>query len=568
MSARESRVKFAMLLCWLPAQVGAVSDFARVEKPGEAAMADFAGRRYSGEAGHRAPEGASRARHGQRRSRQTRTSTTFATEPSSEPYSFQSFIMGADALAELESPMVDEVETGGLQRVGRQFTFNDLNFEGFQLGGEQQGGSSRQQSQFQSFPQFTSPAASTSPSLGRARQPIPLRMQSSAPSLQSSPQSRGRRIRPPNADPRPRQRARQLPAPAPTLSFSTTSSASSVSREPLNSVVPATSHRFQNFPSSSNTLSLRERENSSRKLRKKLRVVTRPSVRFEQQRPTMRGAAHSSSRQPNLNSPLASRSREEERTVVVTENPLILKCLDEAEKHAQHIEELENRTALHIEYAQEKQIEIELLEITIEAAKNQSEIDAGVIEDLKASIYNLTVVNEAKEGKISDLADDIAKLEITFEQEIESKHTAILNLTSTLESFESAINVLKKTVSDKTAENKVIVGKLDETKAEANKLTTEKKELLEIIQQLAEIGNPALNFNTFIETASDQEDSDYHMETIEDETELEYDMGGDDYEEAEEDREDLQEKVDEDRNADVPAHMFMPLRSMRSVYVW
>jgi len=257
--------------------------------------------------------------------------------------------------------------------------------------------------------------------------------------------------------------------------------------------------------------------------------------------------------------------------VVVTENPLILKCLDEAEKHAQHIEELENRTALHIEYAQEKQIEIELLEITIEAAKNQSEIDAGVIEDLKASIYNLTVVNEAKEGKISDLADDIAKLEITFEQEIESKHTAILNLTSTLESFESAINVLKKTVSDKTAENKVIVGKLDETKAEANKLTTEKKELLEIIQQLAEIGNPALNFNTFIETASDQEDSDYHMETIEDETELEYDMGGedtDDYEEVEEDREDLQEKVDEDRNADVPAHMFMPLRSMRSVYVW
>ena len=86
--------------------------------------------------------------------------------------SFQSFVMGADALAELESPIV-EVEAG-LQRTGRQFTFNDLNFEGFQLGGEQQGGSSRQQSPFQSFPQFTSPA-STSPSLGRARQPIPSR---------------------------------------------------------------------------------------------------------------------------------------------------------------------------------------------------------------------------------------------------------------------------------------------------------------------------------------------------------------------------------------------------------
>ena len=84
--------QFAMLLCWLPAQVGAVSDFARVEKLGEAAMTDFVGRRYSGEAGHKAPEGVSRARHGERSSRQTRTSTTFATEPSSEPYSFQVFL--------------------------------------------------------------------------------------------------------------------------------------------------------------------------------------------------------------------------------------------------------------------------------------------------------------------------------------------------------------------------------------------------------------------------------------------------------------------------------------------
>ena len=85
--------QFAVLLCWLPAQVGAVSDFARVEKlPGEAAMTDFIGLRRdsSGEAGHNmAAEGVRRARHGQRSSRQTQTSTTFATEPSSEPYSFQ-----------------------------------------------------------------------------------------------------------------------------------------------------------------------------------------------------------------------------------------------------------------------------------------------------------------------------------------------------------------------------------------------------------------------------------------------------------------------------------------------
>ena len=78
-----------------------MSDFARVEKPGEAAMTDFVGRRDSGEAGHRAAEGASRARHGQRSSRQTQTSTTFATEPSSEPYSFQVFFCDSKTLSEL-----------------------------------------------------------------------------------------------------------------------------------------------------------------------------------------------------------------------------------------------------------------------------------------------------------------------------------------------------------------------------------------------------------------------------------------------------------------------------------
>ena len=81
-----------MLLCWLPAQVGAVSDFARVGKFGEAVTTDFVEQRHGGEVGLRAAEGASRsrARHGQRSSRQTRTPTeTFVTEPSKEPYSFQ-----------------------------------------------------------------------------------------------------------------------------------------------------------------------------------------------------------------------------------------------------------------------------------------------------------------------------------------------------------------------------------------------------------------------------------------------------------------------------------------------
>ena len=259
--------------------------------------------------------------------------------------------------------------------------------------------------------------------------------------------------------------------------------------------------------------------------------------------------------------------------MVVTENPLILQCLEEAEKHARDIEELENRTALHIEYAQEKQIEIELLEVSLEAANNQSEVDAVMIGDLRDSIKNLTLVNKAKEERIDNLAKDIEKLELTFEQEIESKHTAILNLTTTLESFETAITVLKKTVSDKVAENKVVVGKLGETQAEVTKLTTEKKELLEIIQQLAEIGNPALNFNTFVETSQEDPIHDYDLDNVEEKTDVdsEYDFNEDDqgdYEEAQEQTGDSEDNVLEDSSADEATHMFMPLRSMRSLYVW
>ena len=50
---------------------------------------------------------------------------------------------------------------------------------------------------------------------------------------------------------------------------------------------------------------------------------------------------------------------------------LIQNCIGQAEKHRAEIEELENRTALHIEYAQEKQIEIQHLGKT-ESPESQS----------------------------------------------------------------------------------------------------------------------------------------------------------------------------------------------------
>ena len=58
--------------------------------------------------------------------------------------------------------------------------------------------------------------------------------------------------------------------------------------------------------------------------------------------------------------------------LLLRNDDLIQNCIKEAEKHAAEIAELENRTALHIEYAQEKQIEIQNLEVIIDTYKNKS----------------------------------------------------------------------------------------------------------------------------------------------------------------------------------------------------
>ena len=84
----------------------------------------------------------------------------------------------------------------------------------------------------------------------------------------------------------------------------------------------------------------------------------------------------------------------------------MLKCLADAEKHAAEIEELENRTALHIDYAQEKQIEIEVLEAALEEAKNETVMKNEKLDMLDASLTNLTSIIAARDDKINSLKDE------------------------------------------------------------------------------------------------------------------------------------------------------------------
>ena len=223
------------------------------------------------------------------------------------------------------------------------------------------------------------------------------------------------------------------------------------------------------------------------------------------------------------------RQQERERTVVVTENPLVLKCLAEAEKHSEEIEKLENRTKLHIDYAQEKQIEIQVsvvmivitfmlmsqvLETFLEEARNRSKEDHGRLQDLEASLKNATGVIAVKDDSIKGLKDDIEKREKIFDTENELKQEKIFSLTASLEDTSAELSKMKELVSEKSKETSLHMSRLEEVKDKIRKLRIEKKNLLQIVQQLAKIGNPLLSFGLQSNTEDDEYEEDEEDEEM------------------------------------------------------
>ena len=282
------------------------------------------------------------------------------------------------------------------------------------------------------------------------------RPQAAAPSFASLPTVRASRP-PPNADPRPRQRTQNA-------------------------------QRFQNLPSIEETprridnLQPVERQN-----RRRLRPAQRQQDLDSEEKDF-----------PVLNRAFTSRRQQENEAVVVTENPLVLRCLADAEKHAAEIEELENRTALHIDYAQEKQIEIEVLETALEEAKNETLVNNEKLDTLQASLANLTGIITLRDDKIKSLEDDIEQRESEFKADLENKDDTILALTLKLDNASAEISNLKDELEENLKEFEAKENQLEEARAKVQRLTSQKKNLLQIVQALAEIGNPALNFSKFL----------------------------------------------------------------------
>ena len=201
---------------------------------------------------------------------------------------------------------------------------------------------------------------------------------------------------------------------------------------------------------------------------------------------------------PVLNRAFTSRRQQENQAVVVTENPLVLRCLADAEKHAAEIEELENRTALHIDYAQEKQIEIEVLEAALEEAKNETLVNNEKLDTLQASLANLTGIITLRDDKIKSLKDDFEQRESEFKADLENKDDTILALTLKLDDASAEISNLKDELEENLKEFEAKESQLNEARAKVQRLNRQKKNLLQIVQALAEIGNPALNFSKFL----------------------------------------------------------------------
>jgi len=200
------------------------------------------------------------------------------------------------------------------------------------------------------------------------------------------------------------------------------------------------------------------------------------------------------------------------------EQKSLFKCKSSNKEYKTEIEELENRTRLHIEYAKEKQIEIILLEKGYEVFKNESEQDKSTIKRLERSLIDINTLVEVKESNITDLTNEMFLLDESFKKEMQRNHKEIKSLTQKFSSTVIELETKKQLLIAEEAKNRKVIGDLDKSKKKIKKLKQDKKNLLQIVQQLAEIGNPALNFMSefFID-----EDEDSNDKSAENEANLE-----------------------------------------------
>jgi hypothetical protein len=437
----------------------------------------------------------------------------FAPRPASdsgmtEGISFQRIRMGPE---EPQSNRFRSRSLEGLSDAARpRLTLNDLDFNGFEFNQPFTSNSLQQpledqnsRNRFQNFQTVTEPSR-----LRNVQPTIPSSQITQFPNFQQNqiatqpPRSRFTNFNlPPNRDPRRRNRVQP-------------SVANEAPRFQSNQATFSAAGNFQqnSFPDTVVNNRRRQRFRTVTRVPSTRAPVTRTTVpRVPTTRPSTTQFTDSTEQtvsfqpQNSVQESVRSFQKSDRSKEEKEKNSLIDNCLKEAIKHAREIEELENRTSLHIEYAQEKQLEIVHLEETLEALKNESKLQTEKISNLGNKIKNLTTLLETKDTSISKLKDDISKLEESFEKEELKKHETIQDLNEKLETTTIELAKTKISLNSQTKENKVTEAELTEAMSKIEKFKKEKENLLKIVQQLAEIGNPSLNFNTFSVVTNNEE---------------------------------------------------------------
>jgi len=496
------KVKLVISACCLASILGEEKDFLESTKNKEVSKEAFT-----------ASEKDDKLRHA-RQSFPFSSFQPFAPSQTSDPgltegFSFQRIRMGPEETqtSAQNNPLRSRSSQGVSDSARPRLTLNDLDFNGFEF--SKPFSSSPLKSAVVDPSRFQTFSTPTEPSRLRNAQPtIPSNQLTQFPNFQQAqvvtqaPRSRFTNFNlPPNRDPRRRNRVQpKVVNEAPRfLSTQTTTFPES--------------NNFQRAPGQNSVLNTF----NNKRMRQRFRTVARiPTTRAPVTRTTVSRipttTAQTFALQPQSSVQESSRSFQKQKSFnddTEEKDALIDNCLKEAIKHSREIEELENRTALHIEYAQEKQLEIQHLEETLETLKNESKLESKKLSNLENRIQNLTTLLETKDTSISKLKDDITKLEDTFQKEELKKHETIQDLNEKLEATTIELANTKISLNNKIKEDERRGAELKEALAKIDKFKKEKKNLLKIVQQLAEIGNPSLNFNTFSIVAENQELGDY-----------------------------------------------------------
>jgi len=464
-----------LLIFSVPSILGANSDFLQAEEAAQVELVKL-------EEAVKTPENTHKTTDIMTEAETSPESTEKQQRPVRQSFSFTNFGAFSD------SPRSQQQQDEGLsfQRV-RMGPGDDDRSVGFKVFSPSNSGASRSQQQFESntrhfsnFPDVSSSSVS---------------QESFSPTLR--PTSRTINFAR-NRDPRRRNRQR-ISTPQPSFSLQPTALPLRVTEEP----------RRPNF------VEIRREELDTDFQRFNVR-----GSRPEPERPRSR-------QRPSLGEPVPVRQRLNNRFGVEIQNSLdetvrtleaarkrndelIQNCIKEAEKHASEIDELENRTALHIEYAQEKQIEIQNLEVIIDTYKNKSRNFLSTKKEYERNLTALEAEIISKDTLINKLKDDIEKIEKSFSKEEMKKHQKIESLNKRIENAlielannKITISQLENVNQDKIAsfENR-LEAKDEEIKEGLKRLDKYKQEklnLLKIVQQLADLGNPALTFTATID---------------------------------------------------------------------